>query len=674
MKLRSKFSILSILVIVQTVLISIVLFFLYSRLLTLSNYQSEISVAKYNFEQIFNYTNKIRGQGFEMGDLVQNWELLIDNANEKFEELDEHSAIKYMDDESLDSATTVTKLWGMIKTELSDLTRIYSDIASEDVSFAFKSSVRDGGLTNAINLYQGTENLSNMNYLLRQAKDKENALGFSYESFIQVVDNLTKSMEYSVDSQKTLIPIIAVIVAIITGGVLAVIIHIITQSITKRIESLKGMAHSLSEQNFTVSTKPQGNDEVVELQVDLNSTVSHLNDVFDEIKISAEDVEMSGKQINEVAKETSTATNEITTNIENMSNQFETLQGAVNDSLSSISEMNSISQVLISDNNIQSESIAQSNNAVKEVVNTLETISRMAQEKTRSAEEMQYLVADGDEKINATNNLLSAITAQLDEVGNIVNIINTIAEQTNLLSMNAAIESAHAGEAGKGFGVVAEEIRGLAENTSENAEKIEMSISTIIDKVKEANISSQKASDAFSKVSGSAKGMLSALQEITGGINVIDDQTKQISERTTDMAYSASKINSHCERLSNQQGQVSDQMHTMTSIFNDSMGRISAIKNGTKDIMMKMREVNDMSSDSYQKMSSLESLLSEFKTISDTQYLSDPEPSDSEQNAEGEEKAEVSEIEAADAAKVEETGANEDSKPQDTPETAEKRD
>ena len=67
--------------------------------------------------------------------------------------------------------------------------------------------------------------------------------------------------------------------------------------------------------------------------------------------------------------------------------------------------------------------------------------------------------------------MIHALGAKSEQIGGIVETITGIAGQTNLLALNAAIEAARAGEQGRGFAVVAEEVRKLAEESQQAAER-----------------------------------------------------------------------------------------------------------------------------------------------------------------------------------------------------------
>jgi methyl-accepting chemotaxis protein len=232
---------------------------------------------------------------------------------------------------------------------------------------------------------------------------------------------------------------------------------------------------------------------------------------------------------------------------------------------------------------------------------------------------MYDLVADGDEKISSTTGILAQITSQLEEIKEVVTIINSVAEQTNLLSMNAAIESAHAGEAGKGFAVVAEEIRTLAEETADNAKRIAKAIGAIVSSVNEANITSSEASVAFSKVSAHSKVVIQSFKDITNGIGKIDSQMHQIKQKSGVTASAADKINSYCSDLANRQKDISDQVDSMNNQFVQAMLAIRQIKQGTENIVERMKVVSSSSKESYKNMTELENVLEGFKTKSEVE-------------------------------------------------------
>ena len=386
-----------------------------------------------------------------------------------------------------------------------------------------------------------------------------------------------------------------------------------------KISILQDVTKDLANKDFTVDLEPAGSVEINNLMTNLNQMIGQLNDFFVIVKTTTSKAISSGYSINDSANSTAAATAEIDSHIEKINQQFDTITQIVKSTVAVITEMNIHVDTLVQNNNDQTVAIEDSNNAVNEVVNTLEFINEMANSRSKGAEEMYDLVADGDEKISSTTGILAQITSQLEEIKEVVTIINSVAEQTNLLSMNAAIESAHAGEAGKGFAVVAEEIRTLAEETADNAKRIAKAIGAIVSSVNEANITSSEASVAFSKVSAHSKVVIQSFKDITNGIGKIDSQMHQIKQKSGVTASAADKINSYCSDLANRQKDISDQVDSMNDQFVQAMLAIRQIKQGTENIVERMKVVSSSSKESYKNMTELENVLEGFKTKSEVE-------------------------------------------------------
>ncbi len=109
--------------------------------------------------------------------------------------------------------------------------------------------------------------------------------------------------------------------------------------------------------------------------------------------------------------------------------------------------------------------------AESSALNTREVFAQ-SQKGTKAIEQVLKEIYLLQETVNSMGDRILALSLRVSEIGTITVLVTDIANQTNILALNASVEAVRAGEYGKGFGVVASEIRKLAEKSKSSAEKI----------------------------------------------------------------------------------------------------------------------------------------------------------------------------------------------------------
>jgi methyl-accepting chemotaxis protein len=190
----------------------------------------------------------------------------------------------------------------------------------------------------------------------------------------------------------------------------------------------------------------------------------------------------------------------------------------------------------------QSTQILKTSSAMEEMSSSIQEVSRHAASTSNSAIATSNIAREGFQKvkrtvegINTSNDTIMKLHRRTQEIGKVVQLIGEIAAQTNILALNAAIEAARAGEHGRGFDVVAEEIRKLAQRTSQSTTEISASIEEIQRETEEA-VRIMEASTKMANETGQP------LEEILDGITSTADMVRMISSTAAQQAKSAGEI------------------------------------------------------------------------------------------------------------------------------------
>ena len=222
--------------------------------------------------------------------------------------------------------------------------------------------------------------------------------------------------------------------------------------------------------------------------------------------------------------------------------------------------------------------------AMEESASNTNSVASAAEEMTSTvveiagnADRARGISENAVSKVGDSTRQIDALSQAAQAIGQVVETITDISEQVNLLSLNATIEAARAGEAGKGFAVVANEIKELANQTSEASNDIKTKIGSIQE-------SAQNTTGGISEISQVIGQVDEIISAIAASVEEQSSVTREIAANISHVSSGLQDISDNVAQSSAVSGDISRNISEVSSAAGDLNERSAAVRHSAQDL------------------------------------------------------------------------------------------
>ena len=355
-------------------------------------------------------------------------------------------------------------------------------------------------------------------------------------------------------SGKVVSMIVMVLATLGVAGLGFLVYRHVEQSLGNMVTMFKRIEHDL---DFTGRLEVRGSDEVAQASTAFNRLLDRLQASFREISSHTEAVNTAANRVANASHEMSIASGHQSEAASSMAATVEEMTVSINHVADRAGEANQLSTA--------SGELAHKGEGI--IGDTVAGINSIA------------------ETVRYASEQISRLEQQSERINNVVSVIKEVADQTNLLALNAAIEAARAGEQGRGFAVVADEVRKLAERTTQSTQEI---ASTILEMQAGAQAAVHGIHAVVERVDegvSRAEQANEAIQEIGEGSRKTVDMVGDISDAIREQSMASTAIAQQVEKIA----QMSEENSAAAQSTSDTAGELAHLAQEMQQVVAQYR-------------------------------------------------------------------------------------
>lgn len=371
------------------------------------------------------------------------------------------------------------------------------------------------------------------------------------------------------------------IISIATIVVAVIVAQILGKKLTKPIMEILSATEKIKAGDFTTTVNVSSKDETALLATGLNEMSASVKSLIVEAKSVSEDIIHTAGSLAAMAEETNATVDEVAKTVEEIS------RGTLETSEEAEKGANVAHNIDIQFSTLMENSTKMEENAGEAI--------KINKDGVDALDVLRQKSESSNESISRVKQAVHNLDQQAGDITNIIGTITSIAEQTNLLALNASIEAARAGEAGRGFAVVAEEIRKLAESSSQAANEISTIIQAIqqesrdtVQVMNEVDEIADQQNDAVENVDAAFGKIFKSVDGITKQIEVVTHELMSLEISKTSLVEMVSNISAVSEETAAGTGQVEQSMVEQSKAINEVASQAEHLNNLSSELNKKI--------------------------------------------------------------------------------------